>query len=406
MNNAQDQKHTVITNQKRIGIIGAGAFGTAMADLLAEYHQVSLGVREESRLGDGTSLLDYMQTRRINPKVFNGLLLNEKLSIVPDYEAAVDKEILIIILPVKYLRGAIKDLNSKISEHMGTSIHRDTVIISGMKGLEVDTAKRPTEILAELLPQIDKKNFAVIAGATFAKEIYEHHNLSATLAATGKNRATDLAQTLSLPDRLNLHPSTDIVGTEVLGALKNIVAIGSGYLAESQKSEGARHTFIGKAFIEAQKLVVFFGGRRSTCFSEAGFPDFMMTANAEMSRNYSAGVCLAKHGKIAYDSDNGTAEGVNTSIAVYKLFEKMGSAFAGQHFKIFYEMYHVMHNGKSPAQCFTDILSHYNAEPELSKFRESLEMLRYRFRRGAASPKQKKTTQNHASTELFAESAS
>ena len=76
----------------------------------------------------------------------------------------------------------------------------------------------------------------------------------------------------------------------------------------------------------AQKLVVFFGGRRSTCFQEAGFPDFMMTANADMSRNYSAGVYLAKNRKIAYESEKGTAEGVNTSIAVYKLFEKMKKA--------------------------------------------------------------------------------
>jgi glycerol-3-phosphate dehydrogenase len=127
--------------------------------------------------------------------------------------------------------------------------------------------------------------------------------------------------------------------------------------------------------------VVFFGGRRSTCFAEAGFPDFMMTANAGMCRNFSAGVHLAKHGKIAYDSDKGTAEGVNTAIAVYQLFEKMGSVFAKKHFKIFYEMYHVMHNGKSPEDCFRDILSHYNAEPELSKIRESLVMLKYRFRR-------------------------
>ncbi len=107
----------------------------------------------------------------------------------------------------------------------------------------------------------------------------------------------------------------------------------------------------------------------------------MMTANAGMCRNFSAGVHLAKHGKIAYDSDKGTAEGVNTAIAVYQLFEKMGSVFAKKHFKIFYEMYHVMHNGKSPEDCFRDILSHYNAEPELSKIRESLVMLKYRFRR-------------------------
>ncbi len=372
---------TVIPGGPRIGVIGAGAFGTAIADLLSEHHQVSLGVREESLLHDGTPLLAYMQANKTNPNVFNGCRLGENLVIVPDYEAAVDKEVLIIILPVKYLRSAMMELNEKIRQKMGTSIHKDTLIISGMKGIEADTAKRPTEILSEVLPEIDKKNFAVIAGATFAREIYERHNLSATLAAATKNRAADLARTLSISDKLNLHPSTDIIGTEVLGALKNIVAIGSGYLAESQKSEGARHTFIGKAFIEAQKLVVFFGGRRSTCFQEAGFPDFMMTANAALSRNYTAGVLLAKHGKISYDSGNGTAEGVNTAIAVYQLFEKMGSDFAKMHFKIFYEMYHVMHNGNSPEDCFRDILSHYNAEPELSKFRESLEMLRYRFRR-------------------------
>ncbi len=381
MKDTQKQIESAIFDGKRIGVIGTGAFGTAMADLLSEHHQVSLGVREESIIEDGTPLLKCMSTHHINPKVFNGCRVNKRLSIVPDYEAAVDKEILIIILPVKYLRPAMTELNKKITEKVGTSIHKDTIIISGMKGIEANTAKRPTQILAETLPQIDKKNFAVLAGATFAKEIYERHNLSATIAAATKNRAADLAQTLSINDKLNLHPSTDIIGTEVLGALKNIVAIGSGYLAESEKSEGARHTFIGKAFIEAQKLVVFFGGRRSSCFAEAGFPDFMMTANADMSRNFSAGVHLAKHGKIAYDSDKGTAEGVNTSIAIYKLFDKMGPDFAKKHFKIFYEMYHVMHNGKSPDKCFRDILSHYNAEPELSKFRESMEMLRYRFRR-------------------------
>lgn len=367
--------------RERIGVIGAGAFGTAVADLLSEKHDVSLGIRESSLTDEKTSLLSCMQEQKRHPGVFGGIELNEDLQVVPDYEAAVDKEILIFILPVKYLRTAVRELNKKIAETLGTTIHKDTIIISGMKGIEIDTARRPLQILSEELSQIDKKRFAVFAGATFARELYQRHNLSATLAAHNKKRAETLAEKLTVRDKLNLHPSTDIVGTEVLGALKNIVAIGSGYLAESQKSEGARHTFIGKAFIEAQKLVHFFGGRRNTCFQEAGFPDFMMTANANISRNYSAGVELAKTGSISYDGGDGIAEGVNTSAAIYNLFEEMGPGFAKKHFKVFYEMYHVMHNGKEPADCFRDILSHYNAEPEISKFRETLELVRYRLRR-------------------------
>ena len=152
MKGTHEQTETKIFDGKRIGVIGAGAFGTAMADLLSEHHQVSLGVREESKMDDGTPLLEYMQANQINPKVFNGCRVNKNLSIVPDFEAAVDKEILIIILPVKYLRPAMVDLNKRIAEKMGTSIHKDTIIISGMKGIEADTAKSPTQILAETLP--------------------------------------------------------------------------------------------------------------------------------------------------------------------------------------------------------------------------------------------------------------
>ncbi len=381
MDKIQADEKSKIDMGIRIGVIGAGAFGTAVADLLSEKNQVTLGVREESKLEDGSSMLANMQKYRKNPKHLNGHSLSPHLNIVPDYEAAVDKEMLIFILPVKYLRNYIHDLKEKIKMCLSTAIHPDTIICSMMKGIEVDSSKRPSEILMEELKYINNKKFAVIAGATFAEELYGRHNLSASVAACNTSQANKIINFLSLPGKFNLLPSTDIVGTELLGALKNIVAIGSGYLSVAEKSEGTRYTFIGKAFNETQKLVHFLGGRRDTCFQEAGFPDFMMTANASLSRNFSAGVTLANTKQIEYKNDHGIAEGINTSLALYRLFEKKGLDFAEKHFKIFFEMYHIIHTGRSPAKSFEEILSHYNADPEFSKFRETVALLKYRFGR-------------------------
>jgi glycerol-3-phosphate dehydrogenase (NAD(P)+) len=356
----------------KLGIIGAGKFGTALAHRFCDNENldVSLGVRKETMLYSKTSLLDAMLETHSNPKHMPGKKLSDRLAIATIEEVAKDKDILIISVPVGYIRDAVKTFRDIVSP--------ETIILSTMKGIEYESFKRPTEILDEEMDRLEQDRFAVLSGPTFSYELYNGHRLSAVIAAHDSTVADFLKTNLSVIDKLNIQTTTDVRGVEYAGALKNVIAIGAGFLFTKNYGHGPLWAYLNNAAFEMKKMIYLLGGHNDTIHSQSGIADLFMTSTSRLSRNWNAGKCLAETGSISYNNPDGVAEGVYTSKALREFFETNDLVeFANEHFKILLDLGYMIHgNTRTPEEIIEGILSYYEAENKFTLFQKAVDRLR------------------------------
>lgn len=356
----------------KVGIIGAGKFGTALAHRFCDNEnlEVTLGIREETMLYSKTSLLDAIVETRTNPKHMPGKKLSDRLLFSPTDSVFKDKDILIIAVPVKSIRTAIKDYSDQISP--------ETIICSTMKGIETESFKRPTEILREELPHLNKDRFAVFSGPTFSYEVYQGQRLSAVIAAHDAGVAGFLKARLAVKDLLNIQTTNDVRGVEYAGALKNIIAIGAGFLFTKDYGHGPLWAYLNNSAFEMKKMIYLLGGHRDTIHSQSGIADLFMTSTSKLSRNWCAGRTLAETGHVSYNNEGGVAEGVSTSKAIRDFFEANELIdFASEHLKIFLEMGYLIHGSdRTPDKILEGILSYYEGENKFTIFQKAADRIR------------------------------
>jgi glycerol-3-phosphate dehydrogenase (NAD(P)+) len=266
----------------RVGIIGGGAFGTAMACVLRRSdHEVVIWAREPEVVAD-------INSSAANPIFLPDVTLLPGIRATTDLAAAaVDRDFILTAVPAQHLRA--------ITAQMRGLVPHSTPVISCSKGVERGSCALMPEVLAEMLPQAA---IAVLSGPSFACEIALDLPCGVVLACADPVLGESLSRRIANP-RFCVHDSEDVIGAAIGGVMKNVIAIASGIAAGRKLGENARSTLVTMGLVETVQLGLAKGARRETFMGLAGIGDMMLTANSLQSRNTALGVALGEGRKLA-----------------------------------------------------------------------------------------------------------
>lgn len=325
---------------KDIGVIGGGSWGTALAKLLAEnQHNVEIWCYEDW-------LADTINDERENTEYLPGFELPEQLSATNDLEKVVhNKDMLVSVMPSHVVRQTI----SQIAEKIPTA----TPIVSATKGIENDTRMLVSDILEDVLPTRCHPYLAYLSGPSFAREVAEHDPTAVTIASYNHKLAVEAQETFS-NDVFRCYTSTDVIGVEVGGAVKNVIAIAAGAVVGMDLGHNAMAGMITRGLHEISRLGVRLGANPLTLMGLAGMGDLVLTCTGGLSRNRSVGQKLGEGYSLEeiLGQMNMVAEGVKTSKSVHNLASELGVEMP-----IGEQVYKVLHEGKETGQAVKDLMS-------------------------------------------------
>ncbi|KAF0218403.1 MAG: glycerol-3-phosphate dehydrogenase [Geobacteraceae bacterium] len=293
--------------QENIGVIGAGSWGTTLADLLAKKgHEVTLWAYEPE-------LAEEMARTRVNSLFLPGISLSSRLKFSNSLpEAVKDKELLLFVVPSQAVRGVIATALPYLP--------KDVVIVSASKGVEVESLKVVSQIYAELLPQDIYRNFAVLSGPTFAREVAQEMPTAAVAAADDAAVARKVQTTFNT-GFFRVYTNNDVTGVELGGAIKNVIAIAAGISDGLGFGYNTRAALITRGLAEMTRLGRAMGAQAETFAGLAGMGDLVLTCTGDLSRNRTVGIKLGKGMRLEeiLAEMRMVAEGVRTTESAYKL---------------------------------------------------------------------------------------
>lgn len=311
----------------RIGVIGAGAWGTALANLLADKgFKVALWAFEEKVCAD---ILESRENKIFLP----GVTLSQNIHPSNDLdEVAANKDLLLLVVPSHVFRSVAVKMVHHPSEVC--------ILVTASKGIENQTHLTMSGILEQLLPPRLKDRIAALSGPSFAKEVVKKYPTLVTVAAFDPEVATAV-QDIFATSYFRVYTSFDVVGVEVGGALKNVMAIAAGISDGLGLGYNTRAAMITRGLAEIQRLGVRLGANPRTFMGLAGMGDLVLTCTGDLSRNWTLGHKIGQGMKLdAILSDMVTvAEGVKTTKSVYNMSQKLGveMPIAEQVYRMLYE---------------------------------------------------------------------
>lgn len=318
-----------------ISVLGGGAWGTALAISLAQKHRVTLWARSAQQIAE-------MRSSRGNQRYLPDIPLPAELNLESDWQAAVSgAEMLVLAVPISALRGTLQQI---------ARLPAPVPVVWLCKGFETDTALLPHQIAQEVLPPSFSR--AVLSGPSFAQEVAHGLPTALTLASSDANFARQAAQALHNA-RLRIYASTDVVGVEVGGAVKNVLAIAAGVADGMGFGYNTRAALLTRGLSEMVRLGVKLGGRAETLGGLSGVGDLILTCTGDLSRNRKVGLLLAQQRALPYilRELGHVAEGVYTVSAVHKLVQKLGVDMP-----ICEAVYRVLYEQMEPASAVEELL--------------------------------------------------
>lgn len=287
----------------KIGVVGAGAWGTALAQQSAHAGcDVTLWAREEE-------VVTSINERHENELFLTGVALDEGVKATNELSAMGDMDFIFMVVPAQFVRNVLSELKNHISEN--------AVIVLCAKGIEQSTGKLMTEVVAEILP---KSPLVVLSGPTFAHEVAKGLPSAVTVASKYQRVARRLSDAIGLPT-FRPYASRDVVGAEIGGALKNVFAIACGITTGRKMGENARAALITRSLSEMVRFGERYGAERATMMGLCGLGDLILTCSSEQSRNMSLGIAIGE-GKTVEEIMSGrrtVAEGFHTSSILAKI---------------------------------------------------------------------------------------
>lgn len=321
-----------------VAVFGGGQWGTTLAVMLA---QQGKSVRHWIREPD---VVEAMRSTHENGQFMPGVRLPDSLYATNDMAEAVEGTTLLIsTIPSQYVRSVCDDL--------ARTVNVLPPILSVSKGLEIATGKRISEVIHDVLPHAP--GVAVLSGPNIAREIALGQPAATVIASTDPALAV-LAQQIVLAPRFRPYTSRDVVGVEICGAVKNVIAIAAGICEGLGFGDNAKAALLTRAMAEISRLVCVLGGQAETVAGLAGIGDLITTAFSPLSRNHRVGVAIGRGEdfRTALGESGQVAEGVPTTDAVMRLTHRLGVEMP-----ICEQVYAILFAGKSPAESVTSLMT-------------------------------------------------
>jgi len=320
-------------------VIGAGSWGTTLANLLAQKkYDVTLWCYE-------TDLTERMQRNRINDIYLPDIVLADNLQFTSSLKQAVtDKKILVFVTPSQVTRQVLEQALPYISP--------ETMIVSASKGIENNTLKLLSEIFEELLPAAMHQQLVFLSGPSFAREVSQ--GMPTAVVAAGRDLGyAEQVQTIFSTEKFRVYTHTDVIGVELGGAMKNVIALAAGVADGLGFGYNSRAALITRGLAEMTRLGLKLGGKADTFAGLAGMGDLVLTCTGDLSRNRSVGIELGKGRKLDDILAGMTmiAEGVKTTLSAFQLAQKLNVDVP-----IIEQMYQILYQNKDPRQAVSDLM--------------------------------------------------
>ncbi len=330
----------------RVSVIGAGSWGTAVADLVGGKQPVTLWARRET-------LTAAINGRRENPDYLPGKELSDQISATSDLENALaGAEAIVMGVPSHGFRSVLESVSGLIGN--------EVPIVSLAKGVERETLMRMTEVTADVLADHNPDRIGVLTGPNLAKEIVAGQPAATVIAMKDSDAAATLQQ-IFMSSRFRVYTNDDVTGSEAAGALKNVMAIAAGMAHGLGFGDNTMATLITRALAELTRLGVAMGGRPLTFAGLAGMGDLIATCMSSQSRNHTVGFGLGEGKKLddIIEEMNQVAEGVKSTPGILALADRhrIEMPIATQVARVLYE-------GAKPLEAVSNLMAR-EAKPEM-----------------------------------------
>ncbi|MEK4252867.1 NAD(P)H-dependent glycerol-3-phosphate dehydrogenase [Ureibacillus sp. FSL K6-0786] len=325
---------------KKVTVLGAGSWGTALAMVLAENgHDTLIWSHRHEQAKE-------INEQHTNEKYVSNIQLPENLRATSDLkEAAEHGDIIIFAVPTKAIR--------EVAENIMNYLNRKVLIVHVSKGIEPDSLKRISEILEESLSPHVIEDIVVLSGPSHAEEVVLHHPTTITAACTNL-RSAEKIQDLFMNQYFRVYTNTDVIGVELGGALKNVIALAAGISDGLNYGDNAKAALITRGLAEIARLGVRMGGNPFTFAGLTGMGDLIVTCTSVHSRNWKAGNMLGKGMKLGevLESMGMVVEGVRTTKAAYQLAKKYDVPMP-----ITTALFEVLFNEKEPKDAVDELMN-------------------------------------------------
>ena len=294
-------------NEPKVGVLGAGAWGTTIAQLLSKNNsEILIWAKERS-------VVNNINTKHINNSFLPNIKLSKRIKATSLLEEFNNINFLFVVIPVQYISSTLKKLKKIVGN--------DCVFINASKGIEIKSLKLVSHLINDAFP---KNKIAILSGPNFAKEIAAGKPTASLIAANSLKKAKNISELIS-SKYFRPYLSDDILGAQICGAMKNVYAIGCGIIEGKQFGENAAASIISRGFAEIKLVCKKLGGETETLMGLSGLGDLFLTCSSNKSRNFSLGLNLAKGKNFEnlLKSKKTIAEGAYTVKAIQRLSKKL-----------------------------------------------------------------------------------
>jgi len=324
----------------KISVLGAGGWGTTLAILL-HYNGHAVTLWEYKK-----SYAKVLNKKRLNPDYLPGIKIPKEIIITPELHlSAENKNLIVLAVPSQFLRGVIKKI--------ATSEIKNSILVNVAKGIEKDSLLTMSQMLLEVHPELTKDQLSILSGPSHAEEVARR--IPTTVTAASENLDTaQFVQAAFMNSYFRVYRSTDILGVELGGAFKNVIAIGAGIIDGAGFGDNTKAAIMTRGVAEISRLGLAMGARPETFAGLSGMGDLIVTCMSRHSRNRFVGEQIGKGKKLkqVLKSMDMIAEGVETSRSASQLAKKHKVETP-----ITNEVYKILFEDKDPVKATTDLMT-------------------------------------------------